>query len=107
MVVLDKIKVLFVDIDKTLIIWENADNWHPHLKHLDLLLQFHLQGHGIVLWSAGGYKWCIKAIALIKERTEIDIEPLVDFIVNKPDWHMDDKRPEEFMHEVNRIFLKE
>jgi hypothetical protein len=96
-----------VDIDKTLIIWEDADKWHAHKPHIKLLQQFHLQGHGIVLWSAGGYTWIIKAIALIKEREGIDLEPMIDIAMNKPDWHLDDKRAEEFMLEANRIFLED
>lgn len=99
MIVLRKNKVLFCDVDKTLIIWESGNQWHPHEEHIALLRQFKYQGHGVVVWSAGGYEWAERAVYLL------GIDDLVDLIVNKPDWYIDDKKVEEFMPELNRIYL--
>ncbi len=99
MQILKKNKVLYVDVDRTLIMWETGDNWHPHKEHIDLLRQFAYQGHGVVIWSAGGVDWAVKAVKLL------EIENLVDLVITKPDWFIDDKKAQEFMLEDNRIFL--
>lgn len=99
MIILKKNKVLYCDIDRSLIMWEDGANWHVHELHIKLLEQFKYQGHGIVLWSAGGWKWAEKAARMLK------ITHLVDLCINKPDWWLDDKSVSEFMPEVNRIFL--
>jgi len=101
MQVLKKSKVLFVDVDRTLIVWEEGCIWHPHKEHLALIEQFWYQNHGIVVWSAGGVEWAEKAVRLL------GIEDKVDLIISKPDWYVDDLPAQTFMPEANRIFLPE
>jgi hydroxymethylpyrimidine pyrophosphatase-like HAD family hydrolase len=94
-------KLLYVDVDRTLVMWESGDKWHPHKEHIDLLRQFKYQGHGVIIWSAGGVEWALKAVKLL------EIEELVDLVAGKPDWYIDDKSSTEFMPETNRIFLQD
>lgn len=88
-----------MDVDRTLIMWESGDLWHPHLAHIEILKQFKFQGHGVIVWSAGGHEWALKAIKLL------GIEELVDLVAGKPDWWMDDRSCTEFMPELTRIYL--
>ena len=94
-------KVAYCDVDKTLIMWEFGDKWHPHTAHIDLLKQFKYQGYTIIIWSAGGWEWAEKAVGLL------GIQDLVDFVVNKPDWFIDDLPPTDFLPDHNRIYLDE
>ncbi len=61
MIVLKKNKVLYIDVDKTLIMWESGNKWHAHKLHIELIEQFKYQGHGVVVWSAGGWMWAEQA----------------------------------------------
>ena len=99
MLVIKKNKVLFIDVDNTLIIWESGDKWHPHKAHIALLEQFKLQGHGVVVWSAGGWKWASRAIKML------GIEHLVDYAINKPDWWADDLSSNSILTQETKIFL--
>ena len=99
MQVIKKNKVLYVDVDKTLIMWHGDETWHPHIAHINLLKQFKTQGHGIIVWSSGGWEWAQKAVELL------GIQTLVDYIVNKPDWWCDDMDAEKILLSQNYIFL--
>ncbi len=99
MFTLKRAKTAFCDVDRTLIMWQEGSEWHAHKLHIKLLEQFKYQGFGIVVWSAGSWEWAEKAISLL------GIEHLVDICLSKPDWFLDDKKSEEFMPELNRIYL--
>lgn len=96
-------RCLFVDVDDTLIIWEDLgfDKWHPHQKHIDMIKRFHARGQPVIVWSAGGYEWALEAVR------RLGLEEYVHTVMSKPAWYIDDLRSEEFLPEVNRIYLKE
>ena len=93
-------KVVFCDVDDTLIIWEGR-SYRPHKKHIDMLHKFHERGQPIVVWSAGGYEW---AETIVKE---LGLSDIVEFIMCKPSWFIDDLPAAEFLPEINRIYLKD
>lgn len=100
--VIESDRCLFVDCDDTLIIWEEEPNkWHPHQKHIDMIKRFHERGQSVIIWSAGGYKWALEVVK------HLGLEPYVHTVMSKPAWYIDDLRAEEFLPEVNRIYLKE
>jgi FMN phosphatase YigB (HAD superfamily) len=70
-------RIVFFDIDDTLVIWDwkpiNPDGVGlvsinnpdgacselvmPHNRHIQLLRQFKARGHTVVVWSQGGHAW--------------------------------------------------
>jgi FMN phosphatase YigB (HAD superfamily) len=97
-------KTVYFDVDETLILWEwrifSDDSSHlvcitdpdsgvseyglPHNRHIDLMRQFKARGHTVVVWSAGGYDWAHRAVVAL------GIEAMVDVVMSKPDWYVDD-----------------
>jgi FMN phosphatase YigB (HAD superfamily) len=95
---------VFFDVDDTLVIWDwksvnpegkglvtikdpnsgVAELVHPHLRHIELMRQFKARGHTVFVWSQGGHEW---AEATCKA---LGIENLVDFVLDKPNWYVDD-----------------
>lgn len=100
MYVLKSDKTLFVDVDNTLVIWEEL-GYRPHQGHVDLIKKFHHRGQAVVVWSQGGWEWALKIVK------ELGLEPYVTATMCKPAWYCDDLRSEEFLPEINRIYLKE
>jgi len=110
-------RVIFVDVDETLILWdwkqfdpEGKDliriadpvgNFSqmllPHQRHITLLKQFKTRGHTIVVWSQGGNHW---AESVVKA---LDLEDHVDLVMDKPSWYIDDLPASAFMG--NNIYL--
>ncbi len=84
-----KKKQSFVNID--------GIRFYIHKRHVTLLKEFKARGFTIILWSAGGSEWA-KTIAI-----QLKLEPIVDFIMDKPNWYIDDKPSTKFMGE--QIFL--
>lgn len=104
-------RVIFVDVDDTLVIWDwkefdpegktlvSIENPEanctelvmPHNRHVQLIRQFKARGHTIVVWSQGGWSW---AESVVKT---LGIENLVDFVMDKPNWYIDDLPAEAFM----------
>jgi hypothetical protein len=100
-------KTVFFDIDETLVLfdWEGTDKYIggevlvsitdpatnvsvlalPHKRHIDLMRQFKARGHTVIVWSAGGYDWAHRAVVAL------GIESMVDVVMSKPDWYVDDK----------------
>ena len=104
-------RIVFIDVDDTLVIWDWKDispdgiglitvsdpvsgftqQLLPHERHINLLKQFKARGHTVVVWSQGGYSWAdtvVKALGL---------EELVDVVMSKPDWYIDDIPAAAFM----------
>jgi phosphoserine phosphatase len=95
--------VVCFDVDDTLVMWsiptERAheaitfDNFGyatellPHLKHVELLKQFKVRGHYVVVWSQGGYQWAREVVKTL------GIEKYVDSVMTKPKWIVDDLPP--------------
>jgi len=95
-------KTLFVDVDDTLVIWnETHATWRPHRKHIELIKRFHARGQPVVIWSAGGWEWALKVVQ------ELQLEPYVHSVLSKPAWWVDDLPADKVLTESTRIFLKE
>jgi nicotinamidase-related amidase len=100
MFVIENDKSLFVDVDDTLVIWEGT-TYRPHTKHIELIKKFHQRGMPIIVWSAGGHAWALRIVK------ELQLEPYVTAVMSKPAWFVDDLPAEEFLPEINRIYLKD
>ena len=125
MQVIKSTKSIFFDVDETLLLfsWEGTDKYAggetlisitdptsgvsvlalPHYRHIDLMRELKARGHTIVVWSAGGYEWAERAVIAL------GIENMVDVVMSKPDWHVDDKPASSYMktpiylHPVNPL----
>jgi len=73
----------------------NAGGWSahivPHRAHIEQLKKHKMRGHTVVVWSQGGFDWAEAAVKALK------IEYLVDVVISKPMWLIDDIKPVEFM----------
>lgn len=106
MKVLKTDKVLFCDVDDTIIFWEPLQNspytvkiemfgktskyyFAPHvLRHLQ---EHGRRGHGLVVWSKGGYEWAHAVTKALKLEEFFEKDKLV--VLSKPEWLLDDKHP--------------
>lgn len=104
-------RIVMFDVDDTLVIWDwkeldpegtnlvsisNPDGKctelvMPHNRHITLMRQFKARGHTVVVWSQGGWAW---AESVVKT---LGIEDLVDIVMDKPNWYVDDLPAEAFM----------
>lgn len=108
---------VFFDVDDTLVIWDwqsidpegkglisildkqsgCVELVYPHLRHIELMRQFKARGHTVVVWSQGGHEWA-ETICLA-----LGIENLVDLVMDKPNWYVDDLHASDWMR--SPIFL--
>ena len=111
MEVLNSSKIVFCDVDDTLVMWDwraidpegkglmeivnpdtnRAEHVMPHFRHIELLKQFHVRGHTIIVWSQGGAEWAGNVCRAL------GIEDMVHLAMNKPDWYIDDLPSSAFM----------
>jgi len=95
-------RVVTVDVDDTLLMWDYHDIPHnedelitfedsygqwkllPHKKHIEFIKNLKHQGYGIVVWSAAGNDWAEEAVKML------GIEYLVDGCMSKPEFAIDD-----------------
>jgi hypothetical protein len=59
-------------------------NLYPHRAHIELLKQFKVRGHYIIVWSQGGYQWAAAAVKAL------GLTEWVDEVKTKPKWIIDD-----------------
>jgi FMN phosphatase YigB (HAD superfamily) len=62
-----------------------------HARHIELMEQFKVRGHTVVVWSQGGWEWAQNAVYAM------GIQNLVDVVLAKPDWYVDDLPSDVFM----------
>jgi len=108
MIIIESSKSIFVDVDDTLLIWSYDDDEEsdaidicvrgsiiqravPNEYNIKFVKEFKARGHTIIVWSAGGWEWAKYAIKILK------LEDVVDVVMSKPDWYIDDKPAEYFM----------
>lgn len=100
-------RVLFCDVDDTLITFDfktedfqraikiGPKNFEklamPMSKNIARLKNARTRGHGVVVWSQGGYKWALEVVKALQ------LEEYVDLIVTKPNWIYDDLPVEQWM----------
>lgn len=99
---LDYDKVVYVDVDDTLILWEAEKYKHhedeiiwieddtrkfpflPHKRNIEFVRKLKLQGYGVVVWSAAGKDWAEKVV------TVLGLVDLPNMIMSKPELCIDD-----------------
>ena len=102
MLVIQSDKTLFVDVDNTLVLWDEAHTtYRPHQRHIDMMKKFHARKQPIIVWSAGGYEWAQRVVR------ELGLENIVTAVMSKPAWYIDDLTASEILPEINRIYLPE
>lgn len=111
---------LFVDVDETLVLFNRSETEMklngiifgydenskpvyavPHLAHIKKIRESKARGHKVIVWSAGGYRWAETVVIAL------GIQELVDVIMTKPRWYIDDLTASEFLPEVNRIYKEQ
>lgn len=102
MFVVESDKVLYCDVDDTLIVWDDQHaTYKPHKKHIALIKRFFERGQPVIIWSAGGYKWALRITK------ELGLENHVTAVLCKPVWWMDDLTATEVLLESGRIYFKD
>lgn len=98
---------VYFDVDETLILFSPVEGdeynftFRISAAHIRALKEHHYRGHKVVVWSAGGAAWAEKVVK------DCELEGYVDLCLSKPSWFYDDKRADEFMPEVNRVYFEE
>lgn len=90
-------KIIYCDIDDTLVDWSGT-SYKPNKPNIDIVKRFHARGHTLIAWSAGGGSWAARIIK------ELKLEKYFTAAMSKPDWFIDDKPSSHFMPEHNRVF---
>lgn len=106
-----------VDVDDTLIVWDeeyqcpveervecidpydgSVHQLKPHRPHIQLLKEKKTRGAYIIIWSQGGYQWARAVVKALK------LEAYVDQVLTKPSMYMDDLPVTAWMNE--RVYIK-
>lgn len=94
----DKNQVVCFDVDDTLVMWGlpisdkhiqfSNDGYSqmllPHQKHIDQLKKHKLQGHFVIVWSAGGATWAQQVV------NTLILNQYIDLVISKPNFYYDD-----------------
>jgi hypothetical protein len=102
-----KERLLFVDVDDTLVLWDKSEHGtnveiecyghvtrlQAHYKNIMLLKKFVKLGYGVVVWSRTGAEWA-EAVC-----NGLNLDHLVDLYLTKPMYYMDDLPCETWMGE--------
>lgn len=100
---LKKERVVYSDVDDTLIAWEpekypdhdpadiitftdDYGQWHflKNTRNIQFIKNLKRQGYGVVVWSAAGAEWANKVVKML------ELEPYVDVVLSKPEIAVDD-----------------
>lgn len=104
MKVIKATRSVFFDVDETLVMfnWREIDpegkglvqikdpngsvalHVLPHYRHIELMKEFKARGHTVYVWSQGGHEWAAEVCRVL------GIENLVDYVLDKPNWYVDD-----------------
>lgn len=93
-------KVLFVDVDDTLVMWKKFGTdeavlipdayskeelkGYPNRNNIRLLKEKKRRGYTVIVWSQGGYKHAESVVLALK------LKSFVDFVMTKPTCYVDD-----------------
>jgi hypothetical protein len=91
-------KVVYFDVDETLILWNvklatelnlntifiDGIEFGVHHIHVKKLIQHNKNGDEVNIWSAGGTGWAKKVIKYL------ELESYVTHVLSKPDFYYDD-----------------
>ena len=106
-------KVLYVDIDNTLIFSPNETKdvtdieaveinhrvWYLHVHHIEFIKDCAARGINIIAWSGGGAVWTQTVVK------KAGLEGVVAVCMAKPDWVLDDKTIDTWLGEGKRIYF--
>ena len=116
MIVIKSTKIVYFDVDNTLIYSESEvpgkmfdttlitiSNVHFYIHNFqcELLKSFKARGHTVVVWSQGGADW---AETIVRAT---NLTAFVDLVIGKPDWFCDDKPADQWLDEKRRFFVGE
>jgi len=114
-------ELLFCDVDDTLIKWEGTGSgtnvrikcsghsnlFSVHTEHIKQLQEHIKRGHGVVIWSQGGWEWASAVVDGLVEGGLLSAEEVEDFVImNKPRWVYDDLQAEAWMPESRFIEIE-
>lgn len=112
MKIIESDKLVFFDVDDTLVMWNfqgdwstvtwtvDAEPWGPGqgtktfvVNHtmVQQLIEHTTRGHKVIVWSQGGWEWAKRVVEMLK------IEQYVDLVMSKPSWIYDDLQPVNWM----------
>jgi len=107
---------VFFDVDDTLVMWNQSPDHPkaielplldghkeilvPHEHHIKQMKDHKARGHYVVVWSAGGWEWANAVVVAL------GLEQYVDEVMDKPHWYYDDVKVNEWMPEVNRVYIE-
>lgn len=111
MIIVKSSRIVFCDVDDTLLISPSSEletlehidfrlehdgvtqlrTFGIHTRHIELLKDFNVRGHTVVVWSQGGWEWAERVVKAL------GIESFVDIILDKPSWYIDDLPASAFM----------
>lgn len=101
----DNTLVLFglPDDENTIVLFENQIECRirPNKKIIEKLKEHKLRGHTVVVWSQGGVDW---AETVVKQ---LNLQSVVDVVMTKPTWFIDDLSSNEFMGDDRRYYYGE
>lgn len=105
--------VICVDVDNTLVSWEQiaehlpkphpdcgmveiefdgrSGMYHTFPFNVESVQTHYKKGHIVVVWSGSGHEWAEAVVRALK------MEDSVDIIMAKPKWLLDDMKPTDFM----------
>lgn len=100
--------VVYCDVDDTLVIWDypielelydaiEFNNYGykqlllPNYNNIQSLKEFKLRGALVVVWSQSGGAWANEVVK------KLQLEDVVDLVISKPKWLIDDLPASEFM----------
>ena len=103
-------KIVFSDVDETLILYDGIKYWEPnegaieiihpldnsvyyvipHKEHIALLKKYKAQGYTVIVWSAQGYEWATTVVDTLGLR-----DNPVDICMSKALKFMDDLQASE------------
>lgn len=108
---------VFLDVDDTLLMYNNVKYWEPgentieilhplsgefyylvpHIEHIRLLKSYKAQGYTVIVWSAQGEEWAETAVKSLK------LEAYVDWVASKPIKYVDDLKGSEILG--SRVYI--
>ena len=114
MFILKNNKLLFCDVDDTLVRWKYIDEgdhinisyggvtnvFSVHTEHVTHLREHIKRGHGVIIWSQGGWEWAEAVVKALVKNGRFTTEEVKDFVImDKPSWVYDDLNPTYWMPE--------
>ena len=107
MITIEHEKLIYVDVDDTLVFWDCGDkptiyvcgyNLAPNYDLIDKLIS-HKRAHNtnIIVWSQGGAEWAKIVVEAL------NLEEFVTLCITKPSMWVDDSSSESILPEIKRV----